>query len=58
LEGSLCLKQVKLKDSIDKIPWAKTIKTVGEVLKEYVISNTIAPEKIFVSEEVKYSAGV
>ena len=39
-----------------KMPWDKTKKTEGEVLKEYAISNGIATEKIFVTKDVENTA--
>jgi len=36
-----------------KMPWDKAKKTEGVVLKEYTISNGIAPEKIFVTKDVE-----
>jgi uncharacterized SAM-binding protein YcdF (DUF218 family) len=39
-----------------KMPWDKTKKTEGEVLKEYAISNGIASEKIFVTKDVENTA--
>ena len=39
-----------------KMPWDKTKKTEGEVLKEYAISNGIASENIFVTKDVGNTA--
>jgi uncharacterized SAM-binding protein YcdF (DUF218 family) len=39
-----------------KMPWDKTKKTEGEVLKEYAISNGIPSEKIFVTKDVENTA--
>jgi uncharacterized SAM-binding protein YcdF (DUF218 family) len=39
-----------------KMPWEKAMKTEGEVLKEYAISNGIASEKIFVTKDVENTA--
>lgn len=39
-----------------KMPWDKTKKTEGEVLKEYAISNGIPYEKIFVTKDVENTA--
>jgi uncharacterized SAM-binding protein YcdF (DUF218 family) len=39
-----------------KMPWDKTRKTEGDVLKEYAISNGIPPEKIFVTKDVENTA--
>ena len=39
-----------------KMPWDKTKKTEGEVLKEYAISNGIPAEKIFVTKDVENTA--
>ena len=39
-----------------KMPWDKVKKTEGAVLKEYAISNGIAPEKIFVTKDVENTA--
>jgi uncharacterized SAM-binding protein YcdF (DUF218 family) len=39
-----------------KMPWDKAIKTEGEVLKEYAISNGIPSEKIFVTKDVENTA--
>ncbi len=39
-----------------KMPWDKTKKTEGEVLKEYAISNGIASEKILVTKDVENTA--
>jgi uncharacterized SAM-binding protein YcdF (DUF218 family) len=39
-----------------KMPWDKTKKTEGDVLKEYAISNGIASEKIFVTKDVENTA--
>jgi uncharacterized SAM-binding protein YcdF (DUF218 family) len=41
-----------------KMPWDKAKKTEGEVLKEYVISNGIASEKLFVTKDVKNNTDV
>jgi uncharacterized SAM-binding protein YcdF (DUF218 family) len=40
------------------VPWDKAKKTEGEVLKEYVISNGIASEKLFVTKDVKNNTDV
>ena len=37
-----------------KMPWDKTKKTEGEVLKEYAISNGIISEKIFVTKIINH----
>jgi uncharacterized SAM-binding protein YcdF (DUF218 family) len=39
-----------------KMPWDKAKKAVGEVLKQYAISNGIASEKIFVTKDVENTA--
>ncbi len=39
-----------------KMPWDKTKKTEGAVLKEYAISNGIPSEKIFVTKDVENTA--
>ena len=39
-----------------KMPWDKTKKTEGEILKEYAISNGIPSEKIFVTKDVENTA--
>ena len=39
-----------------KMPWDKTNKTEGEVLKEYAILNGIPSEKIFVTKDVGNTA--
>ena len=39
-----------------KMPWDKTNKTEGEVLKEYAILNGIPSEKIFVTKDVENTA--
>ena len=39
-----------------KMPWNKTKKTEGEVLKDYAISNGIATEKIFITKDVENTA--
>ena len=39
-----------------KMPWDKAMKTEGEVLKEYAISNNIPAEKIFVTKDVENTA--
>jgi uncharacterized SAM-binding protein YcdF (DUF218 family) len=39
-----------------KIPWDKSKKTEGEVLKEFAISNGIPSEKIFVTKDVENTA--
>ena len=39
-----------------KMPWDKAMKTEGEVLKEYAISNGIPNEKIFVTKDVENTA--
>ena len=39
-----------------KMPWGKAKKTEGEVLKEYIISNGISSEKIFVTKDVENTA--
>ena len=39
-----------------KMPWDKSKKTEGEVLKEYAISNSIASENIFVTKDVENTA--
>jgi uncharacterized SAM-binding protein YcdF (DUF218 family) len=39
-----------------KMPWDKTRKTEGEVLKEYAISSGIPSEKIFVTKDVENTA--
>ena len=39
-----------------KMPWNKTKKTEGAVLKEYAISNGIPSEKIFVTKDVENTA--
>ena len=39
-----------------KMPWDKSKKTEGEVLKEYAISNGIAFEKIYVTKVVENTA--
>jgi uncharacterized SAM-binding protein YcdF (DUF218 family) len=39
-----------------KMPWDKTKRTEGEVLKEYAISNGIPYEKIFVTKDVENTA--
>ena len=39
-----------------KMPWDKTKKTEGEVLKEYAVSNGIPSEKIFVTKDVENTA--
>ena len=39
-----------------KMPWDKTNKTEGEVLKEYAVSNGITSEKIFVTKDVENTA--
>ena len=39
-----------------KMPWDKAMKTEGEVLKEYAISNGIPAEKIFVTKDVENTA--
>lgn len=38
------------------MPWDKAMKTEGEVLKEYAISNGVLPENIFVTKDVKNTA--
>ena len=35
-----------------KMPWDKSKKTEGEVLKEYAISNAVGSDKIFVTKDV------
>jgi uncharacterized SAM-binding protein YcdF (DUF218 family) len=39
-----------------KMPWDKTRKTEGEVLREYAVSNGIPSEKIFVTKDVENTA--
>ncbi len=39
-----------------KMPWNKTKKNEGEVLKEYAISNNIPTEMVFVTKEVENTA--
>jgi uncharacterized SAM-binding protein YcdF (DUF218 family) len=39
-----------------KMPWDKSKKTEGEVLKEYAISNGLPSEKIFVTKDVENTA--
>jgi len=39
-----------------KMPWNKTKKTEGEVLKEFAIANGISSERIFVSKDVENTA--
>ena len=39
-----------------KMPWDKSKKTEGEVLKEYAISNRIPSEKILVTKDVENTA--
>ena len=39
-----------------KMPWNKSKKTEGDVLKEYAISNGISSEKIFVTKDVENTA--
>ena len=39
-----------------KIPWNKSEKNEGEVLKEFAISNGIASEKIFITKDVENTA--
>jgi hypothetical protein len=39
-----------------KMPWDKANKTEGEVLKEYIFSNCIHSEKIFVTKDVENTA--
>ncbi len=39
-----------------KMPWDKTKKTEGDVLKEYAISNGITSEKILVTKDVENTA--
>jgi uncharacterized SAM-binding protein YcdF (DUF218 family) len=39
-----------------KMPWDKSKKTEGEVLKEYAISSGIPSEKIFVTKDVENTA--
>ena len=39
-----------------KMPWDKTRKTEGEVLKEYAVSSGIPNEKIFVTKDVENTA--
>ena len=36
-----------------KLPWDKTKKTEGEILKEYAIANGIQPDKILVTKDVE-----
>jgi uncharacterized SAM-binding protein YcdF (DUF218 family) len=38
------------------MPWNKAKKTEGDVLKEYVISNGISSEKIFVTKDMENTA--
>jgi hypothetical protein len=38
------------------MPWNKTKKTEGDVLKEYAISNGIPSEKVFVTKNVENTA--
>jgi hypothetical protein len=35
------------------MPWDKSKKTEGEVLKQYAISNSITSEKIFITKDVE-----
>jgi hypothetical protein len=37
------------------MPWDRAKKTDGEVLKEYVVSNGIPSEKIFVTKDVDHT---
>lgn len=39
-----------------KMPWNKSKKTEGEVLKEYAISNGIPFERIYVTKDVENNA--
>jgi uncharacterized SAM-binding protein YcdF (DUF218 family) len=39
-----------------KMPWDKAKKTMGDVLKEYAISNNTPAEKIFVTKDVENTA--
>jgi len=49
-------KAQKLVFTGDKMPWNKSKRTEGEVLKEYAISNSIPSEKIFVTKDVENTA--
>ncbi len=49
-------KSQKLVFTGGKMPWDKSKKTEGEVLKEYAISNGIASEKILVTKDVENTA--
>ena len=49
-------KSQKLVFTGGKMPWDKSKKTEGEVLKEYAISNGIPEEKILVTKDVENTA--
>jgi uncharacterized SAM-binding protein YcdF (DUF218 family) len=49
-------KAQKLVFTRGKMPWDKTKKTEGEVLKVYAVSNGIPSEKIFVTKDVENTA--
>ena len=49
-------KAKKLVFTAGKMPWDKTKKTEGELLKEFAISNGIPSEKIFVTKDVENTA--
>jgi len=46
-------KSQKLIFTGSKLPWDKSMKTEGDVLKEYAIENGIPSEKIFITKNVK-----